>query len=290
MRVTFKVMGRSLVLSAAILPLLGGATPGFEEALRLYKRTDYEGSLDVLQRLPEKDARAWDLIGRNRFQLGEYKRAAEAFEKALAADPSNSTYALWLGRSLGRRAESANPLLAPSLASKARRWFERAVELDPRNLEALSDLLEYYLEAPGFLGGGLDKARAVVARIKEADPAEGANAEARVAMKRKEFSTAEAHLRRAIALGPRQVTRVLDLATFLAKQGRFEESEQWYQQAALLDPGHPRLLFERAEAYIRAGRNLAMARELLERYLRAPLTPDDPPRQAAEKLLKEATG
>lgn len=290
MRITVKLMGRCLVLCAAILPLLGGATPGFEEALRLYNRTDYESSLDVLQRLPDKDARTWDLIGRNRFKLGDYKRAGEAFEKALAADPANSTYALWLGRSLGRRAESANPLLAPSLASKARRWFERAVELDPHNLEALSDLLEYYLEAPGVLGGGLEKARAVAARIKEVDPAEGANAEARVAMKRKEFSTAEAHLRRAIALAPRQVTRVLDLAAFLAKQGRFEESEQWYVQAARLDPKHPRLLFERAEAYIRAGRNLATARELLEQYLRAPLTPDDPPRQAAEKLLKEATG
>jgi tetratricopeptide (TPR) repeat protein len=271
-----------------MLPFLWGATPGYEEALRLYNRTDYEGSLSLLQRIPDKDAQTWGLIGRNLFKLGEYKRAGEAFEKALAADPSNSMYALWLGKSLGRRAESANPLMAPSLASKARRWFERAVELDPRNLEALSDLLEYYLEAPGFLGGGLDKARAVAARMKEIDPAEGANAEARVALKRKEASTAEAHLRRAMELAPRQVTRVLDLATFLARHGRFEESEQLYQQAAKLDPKHPRLLFERAEAYIRAGRNLATARELLEQYLRAPLTPDDPPRQAAEKLLKEA--
>jgi len=283
-------MKRWLVVCAVSLRLLAGAAPDYEEGLRLFNRTDYQQSLHLLQRIPDKDARTWELIGKNLFKLGEYKQAGEAFEKAFAADPANSMYALWLGRSLGRRAESANPLLAPSLASKARRWFERAVELNPRNQEALSDLLEYYLEAPGFLGGGLDKARAVAARIKELDPAEGAQAEARVATKRKEFSTAEAHLRRAIALAPRQVTRVLDLATFLAKQGRFEESEQWYQQAAQLDPRHPRLLFERAEAYIRAGRNLATARELLEQYLRAPLTPDDPPRQAAEKLLKEAAG
>lgn len=281
---------RRLVPCAAALPLLWGATAGYEEALRLYNRTDYTGSMGLLQQMPEKDAQTWALMGKNLFMMGEFKRAGESFETALTSDPGNSMHALWLGKSLGRRAESANPLLAPSLASKARRWFERAVELNPRNLEAMSDLLEYYLEAPGFLGGGMDKARALAARIKEVDPAEGANAEARVALKRKEFPAAEEHLRRAIALAPQQVARILDLASFLAKQGRFDESEETYRQAARINPQHPRLLFERAESYIRARRNLAAARELLGQYLRAPLTPDDPPRRAAEKLLKEAGG
>ena len=51
--------------------------------------------------------------------------------------------------------------MAPGHASKAHRYFEKAVELDPKNLEAMNDLFEYYLEAPGFLGGGFDKAQAL---------------------------------------------------------------------------------------------------------------------------------
>ena len=76
---------------------------------------------------------------------------------------------------------------APGLASKARQYFEKAVQLNPRNLEALTDLFEYYLEAPGFLGGGLDKAEATSARIAEIDAAEGYWAHAKLAEKRKEF-------------------------------------------------------------------------------------------------------
>ena len=80
-------------------------------------------------------------------------------EKAFNAQPSNADYALWLGRAYGRRAETSGPFTAPGFASKARQYFEKAARLNPRNLEALSDLFEYYLEAPGFLGGGMDKAQ-----------------------------------------------------------------------------------------------------------------------------------
>ena len=44
-------------------------------------------------------------------------------------------------------------------------------------------------------------------------------------------------------------------------------------------------MFARADTYIRANRNLDTARELLKKYLTAHLTPDDPPRSQAEKLL-----
>ena len=66
-------------------------------------------------------------------------------------------YFHWLGKAQGRRAETASPFTAPSYASKARQAFEKSVELDGKNLEAINDLFSYYLEAPGFLGGGLNK-------------------------------------------------------------------------------------------------------------------------------------
>ena len=119
----------------------------------------------MLQPIPAKDGPVFALIGRDFFMLGDYKRSAEAMEKAVSAEPANAEFALWLGRAYGRRAESASPFTAPGLALKARQYFEKAVQLDPRYVEAFSDLFEYYLEAPGFLGGGMDKAEATAVRI-----------------------------------------------------------------------------------------------------------------------------
>ncbi|MEO7652195.1 MAG: tetratricopeptide repeat protein [Bryobacteraceae bacterium] len=277
-----------LLLIFTITSLLLGASPTLDQALKLYNRTEFQASLKLLQESPEKTAATFDLIGRNHYMLGDFKKASESYEKAVALEPGNSTYENWLGKAYGRRAETSSPLTAPGHASKTRQHFEKAVALDPRNLEAANDLFEYYLEAPGFLGGGLDKAAALAKRIAGRDPVEGHWAQARIAEKRKEFGQAEAQLRRAAELAPKQVGRVVDLAKFFAKRGRFQESDQKFSEADKLAPGSPKLLFERAATYIQSKRNVDQARELLKRYLAAPLGPDDPPRTEAEKLLKVA--
>lgn len=276
----------------ALILLISGclvASPAtFEEASKLYNRTDFEGSLRVLNALGGNDARVFDLMGRNYFMLGDFKKASEVYERAVAADPNSAEYEHWLGKAYGRRAETSSPFTAPGLATKARQHFERAVALNPKDKEAISDLFEYYLQAPGFLGGGLDKASSLAEKMVELDPAEGFWAQARIAERRKDYGKAEEHLRRAIQVAPMQVGRVVDLAKFLSKQGRIEESEQVFTAAEKLTPNNPRLLYQRAEMYIKGRRKLDMARDLLKRYLAAPLSPEDPSRHDAEKLLQQA--
>jgi tetratricopeptide (TPR) repeat protein len=272
--------------------LFGLAVTGQDRnnAQNLYNRTDYTGALSVLREIRNPDAATLGLMGRSEFMLGDFNKATEYFEKAAALAPSNSEYLLWLGRTWGRRAETASPLLAPMNASKARHYFERAVALDPANPDALSDLFDYYLEAPGFLGGGFDKAEAIARRLGGSDPAEYHNKLAQLATRRNDYPQAEEHLRRAMELAPHEVSRVVDLARFLAHQGRIEECEAILEQAERIAPNSPRLLFERASIYVEHHRHLDQAQELLRKYLRSNLTPDDPPRDAAERLLKQAAG
>src|SRR5262249_36120025 len=145
------------------------------------------------------------------------------------------------------------------------------VELDPLNEEALNDLFDYYLEAPGFLGGGYEKAEAVAQKIAARNPAEGHFAQAQLADKRKQFDTAEEQLRRAMELAPRQVGRVLDLARYLAKHGRIPESEAAFDKAEQLAPNSPKVHFARARTYVEQKRNLDRAKALLKQYLESSL-------------------
>jgi tetratricopeptide (TPR) repeat protein len=268
----------------------GAGAADWEQAQKLYQQTEYEESLKVLKAIPEKNARIYGLMGQDYLMTGEYKKATEVLEKAVAAEPKNSDYVMWLARSYGRRAEVANPLSVMGLASKSRQHFEKAVALDPRNIEALNDLLEFYLEAPGFLGGGMEKAKATVALISSVNAAEGQWAQSRIDEKRKEPDNAEAHLRSAVEMAPLQVGRVIDLAKFLSKQGRYQEAEENFARAAVIAPENVKLLFARAEAYVKSHRNLDIARDLLKRYLRSNITPEDPPKSAARKLLQQIEG
>jgi tetratricopeptide (TPR) repeat protein len=279
-----------LVLLLSVSSLVWGASSGLEDARKLYTLTDFEGSLKVLQTIPVKTGAVHALMGRNFFMQGEYKKASEALEKAVAAEPGNSEYALWLARAYGRRAETSSPLTAPGLASKAKRYFETAATLNPRNLDALTDLFEYYLEAPGFLGGGFDKAQATATKIAQIDPAEGHWSLAKLAEKRKEYRSAEEQLRRAVDLSPQQVGRFIDLARFLAKQGRYQEADQSIARAEKIAPDSAQLMYAKADLLIKQRRNLTVARDLLKRYLSSSLTPEDPPRSEAMKLLRQVEG
>ena len=264
--------------------------PDLDRAHKLYNLTDFQQSLEVLQVVPNKDAAVYELMGRNYYGQGEFKKATEVLEKAAALAPGNSDVFLWLGRAYGRRAETSSMFTAPGFATKTRQFFEKATQLNPANLQAQSDLFEYYLEAPGFLGGGLDKATATAAQIARISPAEGYSAQAKLAEKRKEFSSAEAHLRHALELAPQQVGRLIDLARLLTKRGRYQEADLSLAKAEQLAPNSPRILFAKADLYIKGKRNLAVARELLKQYLSSNLTPDDPPRADAERLLKQVQG
>jgi tetratricopeptide (TPR) repeat protein len=282
-RIVLTIAGVLLLTSAAIR----AESLAWTRAHELYQRTDYAGSLKELLGTKERDAAVELLLGQDYFGLAEYKQATESLEKAVALAPNNAEAFLWLGRAYGRRAETSNPFSAPGYASKARQMFERAVALDPTNREAVGDLFDYYLGAPGFLGGGENKAEALASRVAQHDPAEGHYYQAQLDDRRKQYDSAEKHLRAALELAPRQVGRIIPLARYLSAHGRIKESDALFEQAERIAPGDPGVIYERASAYVKSGRNLDEARKLLHRYLESPITPSDPPKSEAQSLLRK---
>ncbi len=116
--------------------------------------------------------------GQGLHQQGKIDAAIVEFNAAVAAQPDSSIAHLWLGRALGRKTEKAGPLQAVLMVGDVRREFERAVALDPNNVEARLDLLQFYLGAPRCFGGGIEKAEAQADAIAKLDPAMGQRARA----------------------------------------------------------------------------------------------------------------
>jgi tetratricopeptide (TPR) repeat protein len=285
----------SLLLASC---LLAAPAPEFERARELYQRTEYQASLNLLlssagvlaNTLANGGAGAFQLMGQDYFMLGDPKKATDEFDKALtllqaSRKPADQQLYVWLGRAYGRRAETSSLLNAPGLASRARNYFETAVQMDILNKEATGDLFDYYMGAPGIMGGGLGKAQDLARKVSAADPAEGQHLLALLSERSKQYDDAEQHLRRAIQLAPTDAPRVMELARFLAKRGRAKESDTLFEQAQRIAPENHAILFFRAATYIEGNRNLSDARALLEKYIGAPLTPEDPPRRRAQELL-----
>src|ERR1035441_1049493 len=127
-------------------------------------------------------------------------------------------------------------------------------------------------------------------QVGRISPPEGLAMEAKLAERRKEYSSAEEQLRRALDVAPQQVGRFIDLARFLVRRGRLDEADQVLARAGKFSPNSPKLMYATAEIYVKAHHNLDVARELLKRYMSAVITPEDPPKAEAAKLLRQVQG
>lgn len=276
-------------MAALVAAAAWGQNAPVDQAERLFRKTDYHGAMNILKNQPRTPA-VLSLEGRCLYYLSDYKAAVETFERLTQAEPRSGPYMNWLGKAWGRRAESANVFQAPGFASRAREAFEKAVALDATHKDSLEDLFHYYLEAPGMLGGGLDKARRLLPLIQKVDPASYHSALAQIAEKTRDYGVAESHLKQAALAVPRAAGKMVDLARFLARRGRVKEAEAVFGEVAKVAPEDRARLFAQAEVYIETKTNHAEARKLLAQYLAMPLTPDDPPRRDAEKLMKKLGG
>jgi len=172
------------------------------------------------------DAESSNLLCRAYFALEDWDRAESSCRKAVALDPDNSRFHLWLGRVYGEKADRASFVAAAMLAGKVRGEFERAVQLNPKDVDARLDLAEFYLAAPGIVGGGEQKAREQAQSIATVNPAREHWVYARIAEQKKDAATAEREYHQYIDLSKGDAEAWLNLALFLRRQKRFDEMEQ----------------------------------------------------------------
>ena len=177
------------------------------------------------------DAEAHNLLCRVYYQEERWDDAIHECETAVSLMPLNSGYHLWLGRAYGEKADSIHSIKAYGLAKKVRAEFERAVQLDGANVDALSDLGEFYRAAPEIVGGGKKKAQGVAQALEQYDLAEAHQLKGRLAEKDKNYTLAETEFKDAVGASKQPAGAWMALASFYARR------RQWDQMLEALHTG-----------------------------------------------------
>jgi tetratricopeptide (TPR) repeat protein len=274
-----------IVILLALLPSAAGAAQTAGDLLAQGRVDDAISSLQSKLNRTPNDADSYNLLCRAYFSLGNWDRGISACERAVSLAPDNGQYHLWLGRIYGEKADSSSFITAAGLARKVRGEFETAVKLSPDSVDARTDLAEFYLEAPGIVGGGRDKAAAQAQTLASLDPAKAHWVNGRIAEKKKDLVAAEREYRAAIEVSHGSADAWLNLALFFRHVGRLDEMENAIQHASSAQMNHPVVLVDAAETLIRAGRNFPAATELLRRYLSSTTTVEEAPAFKAHYLL-----
>ena len=267
----------SAALAFAPPPSLWADTPPAAEAALLH------GHIDEALRLLSPAVSSGQASGsthlllcRTYFAEDQFDRAIAECESATAAEPNSSETQMWLGRVYGGKADHANPVSAFNLGRRVRSSFERAVELDPANLDAASDLGEFYVHAPSIIGGGVDKARALAGNVLPRSAALAHRLLAQAAEKDSDFATAEAEFKKAVDVSHAPESMV-DLGYFYYRRKQMDQAAAAAKAAADADHAHDAWMVEAANLLIDVDRSPDLAIRFLREYLASAQQSDTAP-------------
>ncbi len=266
-----------LILLALLPPFQQGGD--LKDAIHFYQRGEFQEAVNLLQQLKnsppiEHEIRFW--LGKSYIKVRKWGDGVKEIERAVELQPSNAKYHLWLGRAAGFHAEHSSFLRAPFRARRVLKEFEIARDLAPEDLDVRFDLLEYYLHAPGFLGGGKDKAEVEAEVISKLDAKKGYNARATIHRKNENWDMARQELTQATTDYPDDADAWKDLAGYLLDRGDFADALDSAQKALILDPGSKQSRLIVAASEIRLQQNLEHAAETLLDFAGGTLADEDP--------------
>lgn len=219
-----------------------------------------------LQSAPN-DAEAYHLLSIAYYHLKKWDPSVDYAERAVQLAPNNSEYWMWLGRAYGEKAESSNFVTAYNLAKKVKSSFEKSVQLNGKNAEARSDLAEYYMEAPSFIGGSMEKAADQAQQLAAVDAARAHWVYARLNEKKKNFGGAESEYVQAIKSSNNSGVYWLNLATMYRQLEHWDQMESAIQRGVTSNNRPNAVLYNAATIYDHAGRNFPQAVNLLQKYI-----------------------
>lgn len=238
----------------------------FEQGDYAAARADFES---ILQR-NARDPNALYYMGRIALQESRSSDAVDWLEKAVDVNNKSSTYHYWLGAALGEEVQHASKFRQPFLARRVKTEFEQAVALDPRDVTARLGLVQFYVVAPGFMGGSMEKARQQVAELAAFNPLYGHLGDAYIALRQKDTVAVIRAYEAAITSAPDSSIGYLSLGSLYQRYERWNDAFATFDRLLKRNPDAMAAHFQIGRTAALSGQNLDRGEQSLKLWLANP--------------------
>jgi tetratricopeptide (TPR) repeat protein len=187
------------------------------------------------------------------YQAQDYKKAAENYEEAIAADPNLNAAYFFLGNSYdnlykpSRKGEAANDELMQKAVDNYQKAAEKLAASDKPDDKKLGTLSLQYLVAAYGADKLNDPAKAepVVQRMIQLEPGEPSNyfALAKIYEDAGAYEEAEKVLQQAKEAKPTDPAVYMTLAGYYNRQGHFEKTIEALEERAAKEPNNPEAFY-----------------------------------------------
>lgn len=262
-----------LILASVAPALYAQGTPSVAHAKQQFDARNWDAARQefaALARATPNDVTPVLYLGRIAMAQNDADESVKQFEQCVKIDDNNADCHAWLGNALGNTAMRASKFKLPFIAKRTKKEFDRAVELDPRNVDGRWGEMQYYMHAPGFLGGSMDKAREQAAEIDKYDKLRGALAYAALAENDKKTGDAEAAYQRAIVAAPDSLVGHFGLLNVYIREKRWHEAFGVLDRAAARLPAEHNILLAVARVAYLSGEQLPRGEEAAKSWIASP--------------------
>jgi tetratricopeptide (TPR) repeat protein len=248
-----------ILLIAVFSPLLHAADL---PTATLLEQSHYKRAQPILaERLKANpnDAQSWYEMSKVSAAFQRWDDAIQQAERAVSLNHKNAEFQAALADAVVSKLSSsqAGMFAKMSLAHRFRKEVDLALQLDPNNLDANSDLLEFNLEAPGLVGGDKEKAADIADHMLRVNPVRGYLLKLEIATHQKRApSELEGLLQQAIKADPKLYYARTQAANFYITQGgaALAHAEEQAREAIRLDPDRVAAYTALATVYAQQGR------------------------------------
>lgn len=255
-------------------------------------------------RAKPQDPYAMLWMSKVKMAFNDLQGGLELARQAAAMRPTDPQFQAQLGMAAGQTAGSTEGMMKQmSLAREMKKALEASLAAQFDNEECIPYLIQFYLQAPGLVGGGVGKAKDLAAKVEAIKPVRGLLLRADIAFHDKDLEGAKGciqaalakepgsyeaqlylaqyHLsqkpqaldaaascyRAAIARKPKAVSPYAQLAAILAEQGKWADLEAVLAQARQAVPNNLLPYYSAGRNLIVENRSLDHAEGLLKTYL-----------------------
>jgi len=243
---------------------------GIQTGIDLLESQQFDEALEFFSSCVSENASsdsAHFYYGQALFIKGDYSEAIDEFEKAVELNGQSSFYHQWLGDALIQRTMQVGILKKPGYAKKAYKAWSAAVELDPDNIDARYSLIQYCLGAPGFMGGGQDKALEQAEEIVQRDPLLGRRALAQVYTANEQYDLAEAEYLQYLEAAPDDTITAFSLGLMYHSAEQWEKAMQLFVTLAQEHPTWLAAWYQVGRTGALSGLNVEKSADALKLYL-----------------------
>jgi tetratricopeptide (TPR) repeat protein len=249
-----------------------------------HKYVEASKTLSAIRSESAEYAAAQYYLGRIAFESKKYDEAQDYFEAAVEKDEKVASYHSWLGNTYGIIARDANVFKQGMLAPKMKREWEKAIALDPKDLDSRTSLIQFYLQAPGFMGGSVDKAKEVANQLLKLKPAEGHLQLGNIYLSEKKPAEAEKEFKEMVKADQAYIS---GLANFYTKEKKYDQAFALFEEALKKNPEDILSIYQLGRTSALSGMKLERGEECLKKYLTYKPKPNEPSLAGANMRLAQ---